>query len=209
MRYASAYYLGLIGLLSLARAMPMNQQPSDLDAVEALLGFRSKWVVEFLEKPPPNMQDPPSTGVDHLRSVVASVSEEAKTIMKSFTKQGATSRDVVEVPNLMRSMTIMGGWRRKRMMKANTMGLKAASRKVCLPYGHTAQRAPGGPILAFLIFNRFRDAYSTYVGNIPSLDNSPSDTQRTASETYSTASYVNCGFNRNDSSDVHVSREYY
>ncbi|KAJ3749626.1 hypothetical protein DFH05DRAFT_697814 [Lentinula detonsa] len=96
MRYASAYYLGLIGLLSLARAMPMNQQPSGLNA-GGLLGFTSMWVVDFLENPPPNMQNPPSTGVDHLRSVVASVSEDAKTIIKSYTRQRAESRDVVEV----------------------------------------------------------------------------------------------------------------
>ncbi|KAJ3989493.1 hypothetical protein F5890DRAFT_1186269 [Lentinula detonsa] len=98
MRYASGYYLGLIGLLSLARAMPMNQQPSSLDAGGGLLGYTGMYVVEFLENPPPNMQNPPSTGVDHpMKSVVASVSEEAKTIIKSFTRQLAQSHDVLAV----------------------------------------------------------------------------------------------------------------
>ncbi|KAJ3789560.1 hypothetical protein GGU10DRAFT_343173 [Lentinula aff. detonsa] len=56
MRFASAY-LGLIGLLSLARAMPMNQQPGSVDRTT----FQYIYVVEFLENPPPPMENPPST----------------------------------------------------------------------------------------------------------------------------------------------------
>ncbi|KAJ3994396.1 hypothetical protein F5050DRAFT_519572 [Lentinula boryana] len=79
MRFASAY-LALIGLLSLARAMPMNQ-PSTI--VESTCTY----TVKFLDKPPPNMKKPPLTEVDLVKSVVATVSEEQKNIMRSFLNQ--------------------------------------------------------------------------------------------------------------------------
>ncbi|KAJ3734619.1 hypothetical protein DFJ43DRAFT_1063595, partial [Lentinula guzmanii] len=80
MRFASAY-LGLIGMLSLAcHAMPMNQQPNRVEPT-------CTYTVKFLEKPPPNMKNPPSTEVDLVKSVVATVSEEQKNIMRSFLNQ--------------------------------------------------------------------------------------------------------------------------
>ncbi|KAJ3802196.1 hypothetical protein GGU11DRAFT_75942 [Lentinula aff. detonsa] len=83
MRFASAYYLGLIGLLSLvARAIPMNQQPQSLVS-RASRSYIYK-DVEFLEGPPPNMRNPLSTGVDQTLSVVDSVSKDAKDILRSF-----------------------------------------------------------------------------------------------------------------------------
>ncbi|KAJ3800577.1 hypothetical protein GGU11DRAFT_380326 [Lentinula aff. detonsa] len=82
MRFASVY-LGLIGLLSLARAMPMNQQPS----LVAGTVRKCIYTVKFLEEAPLTMTNPPSTEVDLVKSVVASVSEDAKTAMKGFLEQ--------------------------------------------------------------------------------------------------------------------------
>ncbi|KAJ3719071.1 hypothetical protein DFJ43DRAFT_1097894 [Lentinula guzmanii] len=92
MRFASAY-LGLIGLLSLARAMPMNQQPGPVDRIT----WQYIYVVEFLEKPPPTMANPPSTEVDLVKSVVASVSEAAKAAVKAQLEERANEDRIYQV----------------------------------------------------------------------------------------------------------------
>ncbi|KAJ3749625.1 hypothetical protein DFH05DRAFT_1477595 [Lentinula detonsa] len=93
MRFASAY-LGL--LLSLARAMPMNQQPSDLEVSRASRTCIYT-IVKFLEKPPPSMANPPSTGADQTLSVVDSVSTDAKDILQSFLSQHADQEHVYNI----------------------------------------------------------------------------------------------------------------
>ncbi|KAJ3740755.1 hypothetical protein DFH05DRAFT_1528530 [Lentinula detonsa] len=91
MRFASAY-LGLIGLLSLARAMPMNQQSNGVE-------YTCTYTVKFLEKPPPNMKNPPSTEVDLVKSVVTKVAEEQKNIMRSFLTHNTFIHSSVEFEN--------------------------------------------------------------------------------------------------------------
>ncbi|KAJ3749627.1 hypothetical protein DFH05DRAFT_1521246 [Lentinula detonsa] len=91
MRFASAY-LGLIGLLSVARAMPMNgQQPSLVSRASHTYIYTD---VKFLKEPPRTMRNPPSTGVD---DAVVSVSEEAKDILKSFLSRHADDDHVYQV----------------------------------------------------------------------------------------------------------------
>ncbi|KAJ3733374.1 hypothetical protein DFJ43DRAFT_1138105 [Lentinula guzmanii] len=197
MRFASAY-LGLIGLLSVARAMPMNQQPSLVSRASHTYIYTD---VKFLEKPPPSMANPPSTGADQTLSAVDSVSTDAKDILEGFLSRHADQDHVYNIkfkndyPFPQLGPIIYYSANRRFLIDHQFPDVSEVygwvlSRKDDQGKFHGYQSSQSQRLHS--PSETFRDAYSTYVGNIPSLDNSPSDTQRTASETpdiYSTASY--------------------